>query len=131
MRFLAVEKTRLGVRSGLSGAKRIPLFPCFLTEDWIEKHAELQVALALAVGEQQLEPWMQHREGIVGRCSQVKFRDPTNCGVCTRACARAACTKACARCPEGAQLRKGLCREGRCAQRLLFGAQTERRFVFR
>ena len=45
--------------SGLSGAARIPLFAFFLTEDWIEKHAELQVALALAVGQQQLEPWMQ------------------------------------------------------------------------
>ena len=75
MRFFGCRKTTVGVRSGLSGATRIPRFPCFLTEDWIEKHAELQVALALAVGEQQLEPWMQHREGIVGRCSQVKFRN--------------------------------------------------------
>ena len=53
------RKTTLGVRSGLSVAARLPLIPCFLTEDWIEKHAELQVALALAVGEQQFEPWMQ------------------------------------------------------------------------
>ena len=59
MRFFGCRKTTVGVRSGLSGAARLPLIPCFLTEDWIEKHAELQVALALAVGEQQFEPWMQ------------------------------------------------------------------------
>ena len=59
MRFFGCRKTTVGVRSGLSGAARLPLFPCFLTEDWIEKHAELQVALALAVGQQQFEPWMQ------------------------------------------------------------------------
>ena len=75
MRFLAVEKTTLGVMSGLSGATRIPLFPCLLTEDWIEKHAELQVALALAVGQQQFEPWMQNRKVIIRVCSQVKFRN--------------------------------------------------------
>ena len=63
------RKTTLGVMSRLSGATRVPRFPCFLTEDWIEKHAELQVALALAVGEQQLEPWMQTN-------SQGKFRNP-------------------------------------------------------
>ena len=53
------RKTTLGVRSGLSGAKRMTFRCILLTEDWIEKHAELQVALALAVGEQQFEPWMQ------------------------------------------------------------------------
>ena len=45
--------------SGLSGAARMTFCCILLTEDWIEKHAELQVALALAVGEQQFEPWMQ------------------------------------------------------------------------
>ena len=60
VRFFGSRKTTVGVRSGLSVAARLPLIPCFiLTEDWIEKHAELQVALALAVGEQQFEPWMQ------------------------------------------------------------------------
>ena len=74
VRFFGCRKTTVGVRSGLSGAARLPLIPCFLTEDWIEKHAELQVALALAVGEQQLEPWMQTN-------SQVKFRNHAlSCG---------------------------------------------------
>ena len=53
------RKTTLGVMSGLSGAARMTFCCILLTEDWIEKHAELQVALALAVGEQQFEPWMQ------------------------------------------------------------------------
>ena len=53
------RKTTPGVRSGLSGATRMTFCCILLTEDWIEKHAELQVALALAVGEQQFEPWMQ------------------------------------------------------------------------
>ena len=62
VRFSAVEKQRL--ESGQvflepRESRESHYFPCFLTEDWIEKHAELQLALALAVGEQQLEPWMQ------------------------------------------------------------------------
>ena len=101
---MVVEKQRLESGQVFLEPRGSHYFLDFLTEDWIEKHAELQVALALAVGQQQLEPWMQHREGIVGRCSQVKFRDPTNCGVCTRACARAACTKASFWCPDRAQV---------------------------
>ena len=78
MSFLVVEKQHLESCQVFLEPRESPeyhYFPCFLTEDWIEKHAELQVALALAVGQQQFEPWMQHREGIVGRCSQVKFRN--------------------------------------------------------
>ena len=79
MSFLVVEKQHLEscqVFLEPREPRESHYFPCFLTEDWIEKHAELQVALALAVGGQQLEPWMQHREGIVRGCSQVKFRNP-------------------------------------------------------
>ena len=73
VRFLAVEKQHLESCQDFPGPRESHDFLRFLTEDWIEKHAELQVALALAVGEQQLEPWMQHREEIVRGCSQVKF----------------------------------------------------------
>ena len=59
VRFFGCRKTTVGVMSGLSGAARMTFCCTLLTEDWIEKHAELQVALALAVGEQQFEPWMQ------------------------------------------------------------------------
>ena len=65
------RKTTLGVRSGLSGAKRMTFCCILLTEDWIEKHAELQVALALAVGEQQFEPWMQTNAKQEGYCLKM------------------------------------------------------------
>ena len=60
-------------------------------QDWIERFAELRLGLALAVGEQQLEPWHCRAEQNLSLSPQPYGNAPGSIGVLTKRAASVFC----------------------------------------